>query len=85
MAKITLKEPDGPYHCEIDTDVMKVEVRESYLGFRFIADSGEELVVSMRDGGFELHYTGKFETSKLLNPEWIDLKGGELYVQRKRL
>lgn len=56
MAKILLKEPDGPYSTEIDTRVMNVEIRETYLGVKFITDEGNTLSVSMRDSGFELVY-----------------------------
>ena len=56
MAKILLKEPNGPYKAEIDTQVMVTEIREAYLGVRFISNSGKTLSVSMRDDGFELIY-----------------------------
>jgi hypothetical protein len=77
VAKIILKDPQSPYHCEIDTDVMEVEVRESYLGFLFITDQGEELAVSMRDGGFELHYFGH-RKGRPFEFGWFDLKDGRL-------
>ena len=33
---------------------MDVEIREVFIGIRFITDSGKTLSVSMRDGYFEL-------------------------------
>lgn len=58
MAKIILSEPDGPYKTTIDTEVMKVELREVFLGVSFVTDNGEKLAVSMRDDGFEVIYKG---------------------------
>lgn len=60
MARISISEPDGPYHCVIDTQVMNVEIRETFLGVAFVAESGERLSVSMRDNGFEILYSGDF-------------------------
>jgi hypothetical protein len=60
LAKIHLQEPDGPYACDLDTGVMVVELKEVFLGVQFITEEGEKLSVSMRDGGFEVHYTGEF-------------------------
>ena len=54
MAKIKLSTPNSDYNTIIDTDVMDVEITESYLGVRFISDSGKTLSVSMRDDGFEI-------------------------------
>jgi hypothetical protein len=82
MAKIILKTPEGipPYHTIIDTDVMEVEVRESYLGVIFVSDSGERLAVSMRDNGFEVHYWGDF-VEKGFDTGWTDFKDGHIRVR----
>ena len=56
MSKIVLREPHGPYRCELDTDVMIVEVRECFNGLVLISESGEKLGVCMRDSGFDIHY-----------------------------
>jgi hypothetical protein len=61
MAKITLAEPDGPYSCLLDTEVMEVKIREAYIGVEFITNGGAILSVSMRDDGFEVHYFGRSE------------------------
>lgn len=54
MSLIKLSQPDGPYSAEIDAGVMAVEIRNAFLGVKFITDSGATLAVSMRDGGFEI-------------------------------
>lgn len=54
MAKIKLSVPNSPYSTQLDTEVMNVEIREAYLGVKFIAPNGRTLSVSMRDEGFEL-------------------------------
>ena len=54
--QIILKEPSGPYKCEIDTDVMEVELRKVFLGVRLVTDDGDTLSICMRDHGFELVY-----------------------------
>ena len=56
---INLSEPDGPYGCEIDPGVMDVQLREVFLGVRFVTEGGAQLSVSMRDDGFEVHYWGE--------------------------
>lgn len=75
MGKILLNEPEGPYHCEIDTDVMKVELRETFLGVSFVTERGEKLSVSMRDNGFEVHYSGDFG-EKGFDAGWTEFKDG---------
>lgn len=57
MAKITLKEPDGPYFTIVDTGSMDVLFEEVFLGVRFITAAGEILTVAMRDTGYELTYS----------------------------
>lgn len=57
--KITMKEPNGPYSCELDTKVMEVEIRESFIGPTFITESGQTLCVLMRDDTFEFILNGK--------------------------
>lgn len=82
MAKITLCEPKRPYNCTIDTGVMNVEIKEAFLGVRFISDSGEKLSVCMRDGGFEVLYfmdseEGEFSTG------WTEFKNGVITANTK--
>ena len=57
MSKIALREPHGPYHCEIDTDTMDVVIKEAFLGVQFVTEDGERLSVCMRDSGFEISYS----------------------------
>lgn len=57
--KITISEPNGPYDCEVDTGVMRVEIRDAFIGPMFITGSGQNLVVMMRDDGFEVMLNGK--------------------------
>lgn len=72
MAKIKLSEPNGPYSCTIDTDVMNVELRNAFLGIKFVTEDGEMLSVSMRDQGFEIGYfTDGTE-------QWFSLNVGEV-------
>lgn len=80
MAKITMKDPDGPYSCELDTGAMEVQLREVFLGATFVTAAGEKLSVSMRDDGFEVRYSGdKGETG--FNAGWVDFKNG--IIERK--
>jgi hypothetical protein len=74
MANITLREPDGPYHCSIDTDVMNVEIRNAFLGVEFVTEGGAILAVSMRDDGFEVHYHGQTD-GFYFDSGWIECKG----------
>lgn len=73
MAKIILKEPNGPgpHTCVIDTGVMDVEILESYLGVGFVSESGEKLSVCVRDTGFEVRHTDVNGVST----KWLELKG----------
>jgi len=57
--KIKLSEPDGPYSCEIDTEVMEVEIREAFIGALFVTAEGVRLGVMMRDDFFEFTVNGK--------------------------
>ncbi len=59
MAVITLKEPEGPYAAIIETKAMVLELREVFVGVRFITKEGNTLSVCMRDDGYELMYNGK--------------------------
>jgi hypothetical protein len=77
VAKIILQIPDNPYHCILDTDVMDVELRDVFLGVRFITEDGEMLSVCMRDGGFEVHYTGNFG-DKGFDAGWFEFKGSHV-------
>ena len=74
MAKITLTEPEGPYHCKIDTDVMTVQIREAFIGVQFVTEGGALLSVSMRDDGFEVHYHGQ-DAGWYFDAGWIECKG----------
>lgn len=83
MAKIEIREPEGPYSCVLDTEAMQVELREVFLGVRFITESGEELTVSMRDSGFEIRYFSEPENvEKPYGVAGIELKNGSVDVCR---
>jgi len=56
MAKIVVSAPHGPYQAKIDTQVMDVEIQEAYNGVKFTTLDGTAIVISQRDGGFELMY-----------------------------
>lgn len=75
MAKIILSEPDGPYNCVIDTGAMEVDIEEAFIGVVFKTKDGERLAVSMRDSGFEVHYSADFG-EKGFNAGWTDFKNG---------
>lgn len=53
---ITLKTPNTLYRAQLDTEVMQVEITKAFLGPIFKTEDGEELLVIMRDSGFELRY-----------------------------
>jgi len=55
MATITIKEPEGPYSATIDTGVMDVVLKQTFIGVTFVTEEGKELHVSMRDGGYEIY------------------------------
>lgn len=44
----------------LDTGTNMVEVKEAFIGITFKTENGEELGVQMRDGGFEVHYSGDY-------------------------
>ncbi len=71
MTKISIKEPDGPYGCVLDTKVADVIITEAFLGVGFETPAGEKLAVCMRDNGFEIRYCANGEDSN-----WIELKDG---------
>lgn len=75
MAKIILKEPKGPYYCEIDTETMDVEIKDAFLGIGLVTQDGEHLSVSMRDSGFELAYLVGDSVTK------IELKNGVINLK----
>lgn len=80
--KISIKQPNGQYKCFFDTEVMEVTIREAFIGPRFVTSSGEELVVIMRDDGFEVHYSGEIgETG--FDAGWMDFKNGVRTVRGK--
>lgn len=54
---ITLQTPNSPYKTCLDTEVMEVEIRKAFIGPIFKTDDGEQLLVIMRDSGFELKYS----------------------------
>lgn len=80
MAKITLYEPQGPYKCTIDSDVMGVSIEEAFMGIGFVTEDEELLGVSMRDSGYELSY-------RALNKKAvkIELKDGDVYLDGRRV
>jgi len=45
-----------------------IELREVFVGIKFITKDGEELHICMRDSGFEITYEN----------EWYELKEGEV-------
>lgn len=75
--KVHLKEPDGPYSCELDTGVMTVTLKDVFLGVTFETDGGEKLSVCMRDSGFEIHYTGDFG-EKGFDAGWFEFKNSRV-------
>lgn len=77
--KIQMSEPDGPYSCELDTGVMMVDIREAFIGAKFITDADECLVVSMRDSGFELSYVVNGEARRIVLNE-----GGFITYEKER-
>lgn len=80
--KILIQEPDGPYKCEVDSGVMYVTLKEVFLGVALTTDDGETLHISMRDSGFEIHYTGDFG-EKGFDAGWVDFKGGQMTPRGK--
>lgn len=80
MSKIKLSQPEGPYHADIDTGAMKVELRETFLGVAFITEGGERLSVCMRDNGFEVHYTGDFGATGF-DAGWFEFKDGKAWAR----
>lgn len=82
--KIHLKQPDGPYDSVIDTRVMDVELLEVFNGVSLVTEAGEKLSVSMRDHGFEVHYTGDFG-EKGFDAGWVEFKGGTVSSPKLRM
>jgi hypothetical protein len=83
MAKITLSEPSGPYHCVLDTDVMTVQIREAFVGVQFVTEDGGLLSVAMRDDGFEVHYHGN-HNGWAFDSGWVEFKGCEIKTRSGR-
>lgn len=83
MGRIVLSEPEGPYDCTIDTGVMDVKLIDTFLGVRFVADSGEMLSVSMRDNGFEVHYQAPTNQEKTKSIGWFEFKNGNVNRMEK--
>lgn len=84
MAKITIKEPNTSYKtykAVVDTEVMNVEIRDAFLGVRFLTKEGEQLSVSMRDGGFEVRYSGELEGAGF-HAGTTTFKGGSVKVNQ---
>lgn len=71
--EIKAKIPNTPWESQFDTGVMEVDIRKAFIGPRFITESGEELIVMMRDSGFELRYSTPNEQTIE-----IELKAGSL-------
>lgn len=44
------------YSPTVDTEACHVEIREAFIGPKFVSPDGEVLWVQMRDGGYELLY-----------------------------
>lgn len=82
MAKIFLKEPNRSVSVTVDTGETGVNITEAFLGVRFQTPEGEVLSVSMRDGGFEVHY--QIDAAKWLFAEphtdvgWFEFKDGRV-------
>lgn len=82
MSKITLSEPSGNYKSIVDTGVMNVVAEEVYTGLYFVTEDKENLAVAMRDSGYELSY----DTPNTMGPTVnVELKGGDVYVNGKRV
>lgn len=56
MAKIVVSIPASEYKSVLDTDVMSVEIRDTFVGVTFVALDGRKMYVSERDGYFEVIY-----------------------------
>lgn len=80
MAKITIEIPGSPYKTIVDTGAMQVEIRETFLGVRFVTANGEQLSVSMRDSGFEVLYEAEELAELTEHHQFIfaEFKGGEV-------
>lgn len=68
MAKIKLKHNSMIAAPTIDSDTLDVVIEDAFVGVTFLSPDGEELIVAMRDGGFEVCY----------NDVWYEMKQGVL-------
>lgn len=80
MAKIILKQPDSAYEATVETGAMATDIREAFLGVRFVTADGEVLTVSMRDTGFELSYSADYGDHGF-NVRPVELKGGVVTIK----
>ncbi len=80
--KIHIAEPDGLYKCVIDTEVMNVTLRDVFLGVLFETEKGEKLAVSMRDGGFEVHYFADFGEEGF-DAGWTEFQNGSVNLSER--
>lgn len=60
MAKILIQAPGSPHISTLFTDASIITIQDAFLGVRFETKDGEQLTVSMRDGGFEVEYSADF-------------------------
>lgn len=56
MAKISLSIPAVDYKAMLDTEIMDVEIRETFVGVTFVTWEGRKMSVAQRDGYFEVTY-----------------------------
>lgn len=67
MGKIRINSPDKNNDLlDLDYGINDVTLFKTFLGVRFVAESGEILSVSMRDSGFELKYQSTDEDGNLV-------------------
>ena len=78
MGKIRINSPDKNNDLlDLDYGINDVTLFKTFLGVRFVTESGEVLSVSMRDSGFELRYqnqSGSRVGQVILNEGEIDVR-----------
>ena len=82
MAKITISDPNSPYKCMVDTENNDVDLRDVFLGVRFLTDQGAALSVCMRDNGFEVRYVHNIN-DHAFNDAWTELKDGQIKLHKE--
>lgn len=60
MTRIIISNPGSPSTPVLYTDCSDILIKDAFLGVKFETAEGEELSVSMRDGGFEVTYSADF-------------------------